>query len=140
MTLNSSGAVSTASVAGGPYAIVASNATGGSFNSGNYAIVYVYGTLTVRPIPASGPSIGDHLAQIIAIEQQADSLNNLYLVIRRPRTAQASRAAYPWLPAEASPAAGYENASALGDTSTPPPWAIRCARSRTRNGNKECDF
>jgi filamentous hemagglutinin family protein len=53
VTLNSSGAVSTASVAGGPYSIVASNATGGTFDPGNYTINYANGTLTVNPAPVS---------------------------------------------------------------------------------------
>jgi hypothetical protein len=41
-----------ASVAGSPYTIVASNATGGTFAPGNYAIGYVNGVLTVGPAPA----------------------------------------------------------------------------------------
>jgi hypothetical protein len=41
-----------ASVAGSPYPIVASSATGGSFAPGNYAIAYVNGVLTVGPAPA----------------------------------------------------------------------------------------
>ena len=38
VSLASAGAVSTAGVAGGPYAITASAATGGTFNAGNYTI------------------------------------------------------------------------------------------------------
>ncbi|WP_197284818.1 YDG domain-containing protein, partial [Piscinibacter sakaiensis] len=38
-----------ASVAGGPYPIVASNATGTGFLASNYAISYVDGRLTVTP-------------------------------------------------------------------------------------------
>ena len=45
----SSGALATASVAGGPYAITPSNATGGSFTASNYTIGYVNGALTVIP-------------------------------------------------------------------------------------------
>ena len=51
MTLASSGDTTTASVAGGPYAIVPSAATGGSFNAGNYSISYVNGVLSVTPAP-----------------------------------------------------------------------------------------
>ncbi|MEP9380662.1 MBG domain-containing protein [Aquabacter sp. CN5-332] len=49
VTLASAGAAATASVAGGPYAVIASAATGGTFDAGNYAITYVDGTLTVNP-------------------------------------------------------------------------------------------
>ncbi|MEI8158669.1 MAG: filamentous hemagglutinin N-terminal domain-containing protein, partial [Burkholderiales bacterium] len=49
VTLTSSGAVATASVVGGPYAIVPSAATGGTFALSNYAISYVNGALTVNP-------------------------------------------------------------------------------------------
>lgn len=47
VSLSSDGAVAGAAVAGGPYAITASNADGGTFNSANYAITYHSGTLTV---------------------------------------------------------------------------------------------
>src|SRR5206468_1597838 len=46
VTLSSSGAAATAPVAGSPYAIVASNATGSGL--ANYAISYANGTLTVN--------------------------------------------------------------------------------------------
>jgi F0F1-type ATP synthase epsilon subunit len=49
VTLASAGAPATANVAGSPYAITASNATGGTFNPGNYAITYDAGALTVNP-------------------------------------------------------------------------------------------
>ena len=49
MTLASAGAPGTASVAGSPYAITASNATGGTFNAANYTITYNNGVLTVSP-------------------------------------------------------------------------------------------
>ena len=39
--------MATANVAGSPYAITASNATGGTFDLGNYNISYVNGQLTV---------------------------------------------------------------------------------------------
>ncbi|MGO9717283.1 MAG: YDG domain-containing protein, partial [Steroidobacteraceae bacterium] len=39
----------TANVAGSPYAIIPSAATGGTFNAGNYTIGYVNGVLTVNP-------------------------------------------------------------------------------------------
>ena len=47
---SSTGASATASVAGGPYAITASNATGGTFDAGNYTISYVNGSLAVTPV------------------------------------------------------------------------------------------
>ncbi|MCC6416163.1 MAG: filamentous hemagglutinin N-terminal domain-containing protein [Opitutaceae bacterium] len=47
VSLTSSGAVATASVAGSPYAIMASAATGGTFNPANYTLSYVNGVLTV---------------------------------------------------------------------------------------------
>lgn len=49
VTLNSAGKAALAGVAGGPYAIVASNASGGTFDIANYAITYINGSLTVRP-------------------------------------------------------------------------------------------
>jgi hypothetical protein len=49
VTLASSGAVATASVAGSPYNIVPSAATGGTFTPGNYSITYDDGTLTINP-------------------------------------------------------------------------------------------
>jgi hypothetical protein len=47
----SPGTVATASVAGSPYVITPSNATGGTFVPGNYTIAYVNGMLTVIPVP-----------------------------------------------------------------------------------------
>ncbi len=49
VTLVSAGTPATAHVAGGPYAINASAATGGTFTPSNYAITYMPGTLTVNP-------------------------------------------------------------------------------------------
>lgn len=49
VTEGSSGAVATAAVAGGPYAITASNAVGGSYTPANYATTYHSGALTVTP-------------------------------------------------------------------------------------------
>ncbi len=49
VTLNSPGAAATATVAGSPYAIKASNAVGTGL--GNYTITYVNGQLTVNPAP-----------------------------------------------------------------------------------------
>ena len=40
----------TASVAGSPYAVVPSAATGGTFSAGNYVITYVNGSLTITPV------------------------------------------------------------------------------------------
>ena len=50
VTLTSAGAAPTASVVGGPYAVDASNATGGTFTAANYAISYATGTVTVVPV------------------------------------------------------------------------------------------
>jgi len=50
VSLASLGAAATASVAGSPYAITASNATGGSFNLNNYNLSYEDGKLTVNPV------------------------------------------------------------------------------------------
>ncbi|BFI95087.1 MAG: hypothetical protein RSP_05970 [Rhodanobacter sp.] len=51
VTEASTGASATAGVAGGPYAITASNATGGTFDASNYAITYMAGSLVVTPAP-----------------------------------------------------------------------------------------
>jgi hypothetical protein len=47
--LASAGAAATAGVAGSPYAIVASDAAGGTFSAGNYTITYNNGSLTIAP-------------------------------------------------------------------------------------------
>jgi hypothetical protein len=47
----SAGAASGATVAGGPYAITASAASGGSFSASNYNITYTGGSLTVNRAP-----------------------------------------------------------------------------------------
>ena len=59
VALSSAGALATAPVSGSPYAILCSNATGGTFNSGNYSITYANGWLTVNPV---GPA--PYIAQI----------------------------------------------------------------------------
>ena len=46
-----SGAASNAPVSGSPYTITPSAATGGTFNSADYSITYVTGSLTVNPLP-----------------------------------------------------------------------------------------
>ena len=48
-TLVSAGTPATATVAGGPYAIVPTNATGSSFVASNYTTTYVNGMMTVTP-------------------------------------------------------------------------------------------
>ncbi|HSW70634.1 MAG TPA: MBG domain-containing protein, partial [Gammaproteobacteria bacterium] len=50
VTLTSSGAAASASVAGSPYAIIVADATGGTFNPSNYTISYINGSLIVNPI------------------------------------------------------------------------------------------
>ena len=47
----SAGTPATASVAGSPYTIIPSNATGGTFTPSDYFITYVNGTMTVTPVP-----------------------------------------------------------------------------------------
>jgi filamentous hemagglutinin family protein len=47
--LSSLGADANAPVAGSPYALIASNATGSKFDANNYSIIYINGTLTVNP-------------------------------------------------------------------------------------------
>ena len=51
VTMASAGTPATAGVAGGPYAIDLSNASGGSFNPANYSLTYTPGRLTVTPRP-----------------------------------------------------------------------------------------
>ena len=47
VSISSAGAANTATIAGGPYAINVSNATGGTFNPSNYSITYNTGLLTI---------------------------------------------------------------------------------------------
>ena len=54
VTLTSAGSAPAASVAGSPYAIVASAAAGGTFTASNYAIGYVNGAMTVTPAATDG--------------------------------------------------------------------------------------
>jgi uncharacterized protein YkwD len=49
VTFTSTGAAPTATVAGSPYSIVPSAASGGTFNPANYSITYAGGTLTINP-------------------------------------------------------------------------------------------
>lgn len=51
VTLASAGAAATATVTGGPYAITASGATGGTFDPANYSVAYADGVLTLTPRP-----------------------------------------------------------------------------------------
>jgi hypothetical protein len=51
VSLASAGAAAGATVAGGPYAITASAASGGSFSASNYSITYNDGNLTVDRAP-----------------------------------------------------------------------------------------
>ena len=54
VSLASPGAVANAIVGSSPYPIIPSNATGGTFNPGNYSpISYVNGLLTVNPLPVT---------------------------------------------------------------------------------------
>ena len=68
----SAGTAATASIAGSPYPIIPSNATGGSFTAGNYSITYANGALTVSPTaltPTTEPinvTIKDSFAPITA--------------------------------------------------------------------------
>jgi hypothetical protein len=50
VTESSPGTLATAEVAGGPYVITPSNATGGTFAPSNYTIGYANGSLTVSPL------------------------------------------------------------------------------------------
>jgi hypothetical protein len=50
----SPGAAASATVAGSPYVITPGRASGGTFKSSNYTIVYVNGVLTVQPLAAAG--------------------------------------------------------------------------------------
>ena len=49
VTETSTGTAATASVLGGPYAIMPSNAVGGTFNTSNYNLLYINGALSVTP-------------------------------------------------------------------------------------------
>lgn len=57
VTQTSTGQAAAATVAGGPYPIVASHATGGTFTPSNYTISYVNGALTVTAVDGAPPVI-----------------------------------------------------------------------------------
>jgi filamentous hemagglutinin family protein len=65
-TLTSAGAPANASVAGSPYPIRLSPASGGTFTASNYSIVYVNGLLTVLPVAVAQPIIPGQLTTVIA--------------------------------------------------------------------------
>jgi hypothetical protein len=62
VTETSPGAAITAPVAGSPYPITSSNATGGTFTPGNYTIGYLNGVLTVTPVAALPPVVAPPVA------------------------------------------------------------------------------
>jgi hypothetical protein len=57
VTQTSAGQSAAANVAGSPYVITASNATGGTFVPSNYSITYVNGVLTVTPAAVVPPVV-----------------------------------------------------------------------------------
>ncbi|NTW75271.1 MAG: hypothetical protein HGB29_10465, partial [Chlorobiaceae bacterium] len=79
VTLGSAGADASAPVEGSPYDIVAANAAGGSFDAGNYRIVYNTGLLTVLPIP--NPVLDDppvDSSMLVALAQTFVSPGDVY--------------------------------------------------------------
>jgi hypothetical protein len=62
VTETSPGQPASATVAGSPYAITASNAGGGTFTPGNYTIDYVNGVLTVTPALVPPPVAPTYIA------------------------------------------------------------------------------
>lgn len=71
-TETSAGAAAGASVAGSPYPIKLSVASGGSFTASNYAIVYVDGALTVTPQLQPGS-----VAAVSAMQANSQSLTSV---------------------------------------------------------------
>jgi hypothetical protein len=58
LTDSSNGGAATATVAGSPYSLTPSAATGGTFNPANYTITYAVGTLTVCPAALTVTALG----------------------------------------------------------------------------------
>jgi hypothetical protein len=61
VTLTSAGAGAGATVAGSPYPIIPTHATGGTFSPGNYSITYVNGLLTVVPVNLASLSLNMYI-------------------------------------------------------------------------------
>lgn len=80
VTLASAGTSATAGVAGSPYAITASNATGGTFSTGNYTITYHNGSLTVTPAAADNTTQPTPVQPPLPESQLADSTTNITTV------------------------------------------------------------
>jgi hypothetical protein len=74
VTLTSAGAAASASVAGSPYAIAPSAATGGTFTAGNYTITYLDGVMTVFPVvpTPSGDNYSMTLDGLKYVEDEPD--------------------------------------------------------------------
>ena len=68
VTLASAGAAADAPVAGSPYSITPSAATGGTFDASNYTITYNPGLLTVTPAPPVTTPAADTTAQMSLLE------------------------------------------------------------------------
>jgi len=66
VTETSPGTVITAPVAGSPYPITPSNASGGTFTPGNYTTSYVNGVLTVTPVAALPPVVAPPVVPPVA--------------------------------------------------------------------------
>ncbi|MDB5948419.1 MAG: hypothetical protein JWR65_274, partial [Massilia sp.] len=108
----SAGTPATASVAGSPYAIIPSNASGGTFTPSDYFITYVNGAMTVTPAPllvtASNASktYGQVLvptAYTTAGLVNGDSITSVALSSAgTPATASVAGSAYAIIPTSAS--------------------------------------
>lgn len=74
VSLSSPGAGAAATTAGNPYVITASNATGGTFTPGNYAISYSSGQLVVSPSAIPTPGLAPNPTFSLATGQTGTTL------------------------------------------------------------------
>lgn len=114
VTLASTGAPAAAHVAGSPYPITPSEATGGSFNPSNYTINYVNGAMVVTPAPltvkadnqtkaygTAFPFVGSEFTSSGLLN--TDTIGSATLVsVGTPATASVVGSPYPIIPSAAT--------------------------------------
>ena len=113
----SAGTAGTASVAGSPYAITPSAASGGNFNAGNYSIAYANGALTVTP-----GAVTQVLTQLVVVNPVVQNLAPIVPPPAPPPTPVAAVAAPVAVPAVQTPVAVVD-APAAGLAASPAPQA-----------------
>jgi hypothetical protein len=102
-------------VAGSPYSIVPSSATGGTFNPGNYTISYVNGTLTVTAtgltvtVVSTNACVGAPIPLFTVVLVGLTNNDNITAGATSTATASSPPGVYPITPALVDPAGRLPN-------------------------------